>query len=61
MGKDWGTMSMLFDMYEVDDRLEVFYFMKMNEEFMIDSINEKAAADRKREERKNKNSRPSGK
>jgi len=56
MGKDWNTLSMLFDMYEVDYKREVFYFMKMYEVYMVDVMNKKLTADRKREERKHKSS-----
>tara|TARA_S200002703_G_scaffold152195_1_gene152382 strand:- start:18 stop:332 length:315 start_codon:yes stop_codon:yes gene_type:complete len=53
MGKDWGPLSALLDVYEVDDRKDVVYFLKIYESINTDLINKRMEVERKRQERKN--------
>lgn len=52
MGKDWSSLSTIFDMFNiVDDRSLIFQFIKMIEVATIDTTNEKISQKRKASER----------
>tara|TARA_Y100000758_G_scaffold31291_1_gene20665 strand:- start:1224 stop:1520 length:297 start_codon:yes stop_codon:yes gene_type:complete len=50
MGKNWIETTQLFDLYEVEDRKEVLYFMKVYDSL----VQRKRMADQKRKESRNK-------
>ena len=54
MGKLWTDLDFLFDLYQVDDREVVFYFMKLYEGTLISYRAQEAEKKRKAEERKAK-------
>ena len=54
MGKLWTDLDFLFDLYQVDDREVVFYFMKLYEGTLISYRAQEAEKRRKAEERKAK-------
>jgi len=52
MGKDWSSLSITFDMFDiVEDRSLTFQFMKIIEAVTIDTTNEKISQKRKASER----------
>ena len=54
MGKHWNGIDYFFDLYNVDNRKVVMYFMKLYEGELISYRSEKADKKRKAEERKAK-------
>ena len=54
LGKDWTQCSQLFDLYEVDDRKYVLYFMKVYESALMEQRAKDQEQRRKAEERKAK-------
>lgn len=54
MGKLWTDLEFLFNLYQVDDKEIVFYFMKLYEGILISYRAEQAERKRKAEERKAK-------
>ena len=52
MGKDWSSLPIIFDMFEViEDRTLTFQFLKIMEATSIDSTNTKISQKRKASER----------
>ncbi len=54
LGKDWAQCTQLFDLYEVEDRKVILYFMKLYEGTLMKHRMEEAERKRKAEERKSK-------
>tara|TARA_B100001057_G_C22826394_1_gene941604 strand:+ start:1752 stop:2021 length:270 start_codon:yes stop_codon:yes gene_type:complete len=54
LGKDWGHIDFLFDLYGYDDRKEIIYFMKVYENLVINQKAEESERRRKAAERKAK-------
>jgi hypothetical protein len=54
MGKDWSSCSLVFDIYQIENRRETLYFMKLYERIIMSYRAEKAERKRKEEERKAK-------
>lgn len=54
LGKDYSSLSLLLDEWEVENRKEVIFFLKHYESFVIEYRNKKLDKQRKSEERKNK-------
>ena len=52
LGKHWSSLEYIFDLHEVDNRKEVFLFMKMYESQIIKYRMEQQERKRKAEERK---------
>jgi len=52
MGKSWNNLQYLFELFEVEDRPEVLYIMKMYEGIIVKHYSDKAERKRKAEERK---------
>lgn len=52
MGKSWGSLKYFFDLYEVEDRRETLYIMKMYEGILIKDRAKKAEKKRKADERR---------
>ena len=55
MGKDWASCSHMFDIYEVEDRPVIVYFMKLYEHLIIaqrlqEQEQKRKAADRKQQQ-----------
>jgi len=50
MGKNWTETTQLFHLYEVDNRRDVLYFMKLHDSL----LQRKRHEDQKRKEKKNK-------
>jgi len=56
MGKDWSSANFIFKTYEIEDKREVLYFMKLYEKELMSQRAEEAERKRKEEERKSKQS-----
>lgn len=56
LGKDWSPIESLFNIYEVEYRKSIFYFMKVYETTIVQYRAEEAERKRKAEERKSKSS-----
>ena len=56
MGKDWAPIEAMFNIYEVDDRNNTLYFMKLYDGALIEYRAQEAEKKRKAEERKSKSS-----
>lgn len=54
LGKDWTSVPFLLDLYEVEDKKVVVYFMKTYEILIVNSKMEEAEKKRKADERKQK-------
>lgn len=54
LGKDWSSCSLIFDIYEIENRKETLYFMKMYERTIMSYRAEQAERTRKEQERKAK-------
>ena len=54
MGKDWGCLGTLLDLYEVEDKREVTYFIKAIESENSSSLNDELNKKRKAQERASK-------
>ena len=54
MGKDWSGCNLLFSIYEVEDKKQVLYFMKVYERILMNYRFEEAERKRKADERKSK-------
>lgn len=52
LGKDCTCLNDIFDLYEVEDRREVFYFMKMYESLIVQKRAEEQESQRKAAEKK---------
>ena len=52
LGKDYGNLEFLFNLYEVDSRKETLFFIKLYDNNIIDYRAKKANQKRKSEERK---------
>lgn len=52
LGKNWGSIEYLFDLYDVQEPKTVLYIMKVYEGVLIQYRAEKAEKKRKAEERK---------
>ena len=53
-GKDWGPLESLYNIYEIEDRQTVTYFIAEIQRVYTKSINAKIEQDRKTQERKSK-------
>ncbi len=51
MGKDWASLPIIFDLFEVEDRKFVFQLLKIIESTTIDTTNDKISQKRKASER----------
>jgi hypothetical protein len=51
LGKVWEGIAFLFDMYQVENRTTVLYFMKMYETIIVSEKLDKAEKQRKQAER----------
>ncbi len=56
MGKDWSTVNHLFDLFEVEDRKTILYFMKLWEGIVVKNRAEEQSRKRKADERKRQQS-----
>ena len=56
MGKDWSTINHLFELFEVEDRKVILYFMKLWEGIVVTQKSEEQEKKRKAEERKRQHS-----
>ncbi len=54
MGKDWAAANFLFDLYGVEDRRDIVYFMKVYENLVINARAEETERKRKAAERRAK-------
>lgn len=61
LGKDWGSINLLLDIYEVPYRKDVVYFSKVYENIKVRYMSEKAEQNRKAEERKSRAAGGNGK
>jgi hypothetical protein len=52
MGKNWGPCIPLFELYEIEDKKTILFFMKMYEAVLVTYRMEKAEQKRKQDERK---------
>ena len=52
MGKSWSSLEYFFDLYEVEDRRETLYIMKMYEGILVKDRATKAEKKRKADERR---------
>lgn len=52
LGKNWDSLNTVLDIYEVDDRKIIFYFMKLYESEIVEFRAKEAERKRKAEERK---------
>lgn len=52
MGKEWGSISTLFDIHRIEDREQVFLFMKLYERALVSYRHKKSEAARKKETKK---------
>ena len=53
-GKDWSALESLYNIYEIEDRQTVTYFIAEIQRVYTKSINAKMEQERKAQERKNK-------
>ena len=53
-GKDWSPLESLYNIYEIEDRQTVTYFIAEIQRVYTKSINAKIEQDRKTQERKSK-------
>lgn len=51
MGKDWSSLSIIFDLFEVENRTFIFQLLKIIETTTIDITNDKLSQKRKASER----------
>jgi len=51
MGKEWASLPIIFDLFEVEDRKFVFQLLKIIESTTIDTTNDKISQKRKASER----------
>jgi len=54
LGKEWASVNLLLDIYEVPYRKDVIYFSKVYENIKVRYMSEKAEQTRKAEERKSR-------
>jgi|TARA_R100000479_G_scaffold12280_1_gene4958 hypothetical protein len=54
LGKDWNCLNHIFELYEIDNQKEVFFFSKIYENLVVSFKAEEAEKKRKAEERKAK-------
>ena len=54
MGKDWAAANFLFDLYGVEERRDIVYFMKVYENLVINARAEETERKRKAAERRAK-------
>ena len=54
LGKDWNSLNHIFELYEIDNQKEVFFFSKIYENLVVSFKAEEAEKKRKAEERKAK-------
>ena len=52
LGKDWTQCNQLFELYEVENKKETLFFMKLYENVLVSHKAEEAEKKRKAEERK---------
>lgn len=51
LGKDWSSTSLLFEIYDIENRREVLYFAKLYENLIVNFKAEEAARKQKQAER----------
>ncbi len=51
LGKDWAALGSLLDIYKVENKQIVVYFIKYIEHYNSEKINDKAQQDKKRAEK----------
>ncbi len=56
MGKDWSTINHLFELFEIEDRRVILFFMKMWESIIVTHKSKEQEQKRKAEERKRQHS-----
>jgi hypothetical protein len=54
LGKDWSSIGFFLDLFEIEDKKLVVYFLSRIETWYSKKINDKQEAKRKAEERKSK-------
>jgi len=54
LGKDWSTVALLLNVFEVTDKRDVIYFLKAIDSLAMQQVNDKLERDRKAEESKGK-------
>ena len=52
LGKDWSTVNPLFDLFEIENRKIILYFMKLWEGIVVRNKSEEQSRKRKADERK---------
>ena len=52
-GKEWSNIEFLFDLFDIQERRTVLYFIKLWENVLVNYRAEKSERKRKAEERKN--------
>lgn len=60
LGKDLNTIEYMFDLYEVEDRKNVFYFFRIYENLQMNKINTDRENKKVAEERRHKAKSASG-
>ena len=53
LGKEWSNIEFLFDLFDIQERCTVLYFIKLWENVLVNYRAEKSERKRKAEERKN--------
>jgi len=56
MGKDWSTINDLFNLFEIEDKKTLLYFMKIWESIIVTNKSEEQERKRKADERKRQHS-----
>ena len=54
LGKEWSNIEFLFDLFDIQERRTVLYFIKLWENVLVNYRAEKSERKRKAEERKRK-------
>ena len=54
LGKNWTQCNQLFELYDVENKKETLFFMKLYENILVSHIAEQAEQKRKAEERRAK-------
>ena len=56
LGKDWNNLDYIFELYEIEERKEMFFYLKMYENIVVGYKAEEVEKKRKAEERKRNSS-----
>ena len=54
MGKDWAPVSVFLDTYNIEDKVDVLYFLKIIDQLTVAQKNKKLEKEREARERKSK-------